>query len=73
MKHKPSTVVGQVQGGHTDGMSSECKGFGTVWDGLSRARWRRGWDSNPRYARAHAGFQDRCLKPLGHLSRSHRP
>ena len=27
-----------------------------------------GWDSNPRWAFAHAGFQDRCLKPLGHPS-----
>ncbi len=32
--------------------------------------WRRGWDSNPRWYRYHAGFQDRCLKPLGHLSGS---
>ena len=31
--------------------------------------WRRGWDSNPRWYRYHGGFQDRCLKPLGHLSR----
>jgi lipid A 3-O-deacylase len=30
--------------------------------------WRMGWDSNPRYAYTHAGFQDRCLKPLGHPS-----
>src|SRR5262245_37344424 len=29
-----------------------------------------GWDSNPRYACTHAGFQDRCLKPLGHPSRA---
>ncbi len=27
-----------------------------------------GWDSNPRGALAPAGFQDRCLKPLGHPS-----
>ncbi len=31
-------------------------------------QWRRGWDSNPRWACTHAGFQDRCLKPLGHPS-----
>ena len=31
--------------------------------------WRRGWDSNPRYGLPHAGFQDRCLKPLGHPSK----
>ena len=30
---------------------------------------RMGWDSNPRYAYTHGGFQDRCLKPLGHPSR----
>src|SRR6516164_2333538 len=27
-----------------------------------------GWDSNPRWRCRHAGFQDRCLKPLGHPS-----
>ncbi len=27
-----------------------------------------GWDSNPRGTCAPAGFQDRCLKPLGHPS-----
>jgi hypothetical protein len=27
-----------------------------------------GWDSNPRYAYTHGGFQDRYLKPLGHPS-----
>ena len=31
-------------------------------------KWRTGWDSNPRWAFTHGGFQDRCLKPLGHLS-----
>ncbi len=30
--------------------------------------WRMGWDSNPRWALTHGGFQDRCLKPLGHPS-----
>ena len=30
--------------------------------------WRTGWDSNPRWACTHGGFQDRCLKPLGHPS-----
>jgi hypothetical protein len=33
-----------------------------------KREWRREWDSNPRWTRAHAGFQDRCLKPLGHPS-----
>jgi site-specific DNA recombinase len=30
--------------------------------------WRTGWDSNPRNACTFGGFQDRCLKPLGHPS-----
>jgi hypothetical protein len=30
--------------------------------------WRKGWDSNPRWSFPHGGFQDRCLKPLGHPS-----
>ena len=30
--------------------------------------WRMGWDSNPREALTPAGFQDRCLQPLGHPS-----
>lgn len=34
-----------------------------------RKSWRRGWDLNPRYACTHAGFQDRCIQPLCHLSR----
>src|SRR5205085_3220960 len=32
-------------------------------------KWRMGWDSNPREACTPAGFQDRCLKPLGHPSK----
>jgi hypothetical protein len=34
--------------------------------------WRMGWDSNPRYACTYGGFQDRCLKPLGHPSQLRR-
>jgi hypothetical protein len=30
--------------------------------------WRKGWDSNPRESCPSGGFQDRCLKPLGHPS-----
>ena len=30
--------------------------------------WRRGWDSNPRYARAYNGFRDRPVRPLRHPS-----
>jgi site-specific DNA recombinase len=33
-------------------------------------KWRMGWDSNPRRACTLAGFQDRCLKPVGHPSES---
>src|SRR5438105_9209975 len=34
----------------------------------SRARWRREWDSNPRYALTYTRFPSVRLKPLGHLS-----
>ncbi len=34
-----------------------------------KEKWRREWDSNPRLLRV-TGFQDRLLKPLGHLSTS---
>src|SRR5438046_7351007 len=33
-----------------------------------RESWRRGRDSNPWYPSGYNGFQDRRLKPLGHLS-----
>src|SRR6188768_602142 len=35
---------------------------------VSGVSWRMGRDSNPRDACASAGFQDRCLQPLGHPS-----
>ena len=38
----------------------------------SQTRWRRGWDSNPRATFAAAGFQDRCLQPLGHPSKPYK-
>src|SRR5680860_787791 len=50
-----------------------CAGYGP---GHGRSRplradtidWRMGRDSNPRDACTPAGFQDRCLQPLGHPS-----
>ncbi len=39
-----------------------------VSDAFSGEGWRKRWDSNPRTARTVAGFQDQCLKPLGHSS-----
>ncbi len=35
---------------------------------IMRMSWRRGWDSNPRYACTHNGFRDRPDRPLWHLS-----
>ncbi len=44
-------------------------GVFSVLSGTIRIKiWRMGWDSNPRGTRAPAGFQDRCLRPLGHPS-----
>ncbi len=34
--------------------------------------WRRGWDSNPRWALTHSGFRDRCTNPLCDLSPGER-
>ncbi len=31
-------------------------------------KWRRGRDSNPRWACTHAAFRVRCIRPLCHLS-----
>lgn len=31
-------------------------------------KWRRGWDSNPRYAHTYNGFRDRPVRPLRHPS-----
>ncbi len=41
---------------------------GWVFFMMSCFYWRKGWDSNPRWSCPHGGFQDRCLKPLGHPS-----
>ena len=35
---------------------------------LAAVWWRRGWDSNPRYACAHTAFRERHHQPLGHPS-----
>src|SRR5262245_47090138 len=34
----------------------------------TRGKWRRGWDSNPRYGFPHARFRGECFQPLSHLS-----
>jgi hypothetical protein len=40
-----------------------------LYSGPGHGSNRMRWDSNPRYAYTYGGFQDRCLKPLGHSSR----
>ena len=58
------------------GKGGACMGVSVVFKRklliiqLFQCIWRKGWDSNPRYPCGHAGFQDRCLKPLGHPSDS---
>src|SRR3954467_14848033 len=39
---------------------------------FSRADWRRGRDSNPRYPCEYAAFRVRCFQPLSHLSAGSR-
>ncbi len=47
--------------------SAECERTG----GPIKKKWRRGWDSNPRYGYPYTRFPSVLLKPLGHLSTSH--
>ena len=35
-----------------------------------KLKWRRGWDSNPRYPSGYNDFRDRPIQPLSHLSAS---
>ncbi len=44
------------------------KPFDLLVAGNETGEWRRERDSNPRYHSWYNGFQDRRLKPLGHLS-----
>ena len=47
--------------------SGGCIGSGFHLEG----KWRRGWDSNPRYSfTLYNGLANRRLQPLGHLSGS---
>ena len=48
------------------GFSAVSNAPGDCWAGRD---WRRGWDSNPRYAlTAYNGLANRRLQPLGHPS-----
>jgi hypothetical protein len=51
------------------GFAVWVEGPGALFPLIFPLDWRRGWDSNPRESCPSGGFQDRCLKPLGHLSR----
>ena len=37
-------------------------------DLLPWEKWRRGWDSNPRYGFPYARFRGEYFQPLSHLS-----
>jgi hypothetical protein len=45
-----------------------AKGQSEICIWKSAMPWRRGWDSNPRWALTHSGFRDRCTNPLCDLS-----
>jgi hypothetical protein len=53
-------AMGRPSGSATSSVFTALFGFGS--------KWRRGWDSNPRYACTHNGFRDRPDRPLWHLS-----
>jgi hypothetical protein len=50
----------------TDNHRSRGSHIVRAW--VTEARWRRGWDSNPRYGFPYTRFPSERLKPLGHLS-----
>ena len=55
--------------GHIFGRRSQQYLVNTLYiNYVSLLRWRREWDSNPRYACAYTGFRDRPIQPLWHLS-----
>src|SRR6267154_1202806 len=64
-------LFGNLQYGHSPRRSQFVGDFGA---GRPRSiadcpgRWRREWDSNPRYGFPHTRFPSVRLKPLGHLS-----
>ena len=73
-RHESRLAAMAVSSHHSDDRAalaergmSECRA-GLRAMRCRRAKWRRGWDSNPRCPRRHGGFQDRCIRPLCHLS-----
>ena len=55
------------------GRPSSCEApTGAKPEGRQREvrKWRRGWDSNPRWSCPHAAFRVRYFRPLSHLSAS---
>jgi hypothetical protein len=63
------TEIFQRRGGRRDRRPS-LRGINTPSAVPGAQGWRRGRDSNPRGTCIPGGFQDRCLQPLGHLSRA---
>ena len=53
------------RGAHRPTLQKDQSEIG-IWK--SAMLWRRGWDSNPRWALTHSGFRDRCTNPLCDLS-----
>ena len=62
-------VVSSAMGGKQTGCPSG-NSRAKRWVSSGLRGWRRGWDSNPRYAFTYSGFRDRHVQPLRHLSGS---
>jgi hypothetical protein len=69
---EPRVVVANLSGVEIGLEKAAAKDNPVQSMGYRLYNWRMRWDSNPRYACTYGGFQDRCLKPLGHPSRSSR-
>ena len=47
---------------------SECALLSWLWGTDGKGRWRRRWDSNPRYPLGYTPLAGERLRPLGHVS-----
>ncbi len=71
--HKGATNRKSIEWGRKWGRENLFQNNIYIIQNIIMDSWRTGWDSNPRYACTHAGFQDRCIRPLCHLSISRSP
>jgi site-specific DNA recombinase len=58
----------RIMGSKSRLLQTLVAGSGVISVPTQGLKWRRGWDSNPRYPCRYAAFRVRCIRPLCHLS-----